>query len=272
MKAIKFIPMFFLAGCLSGALFAQSDAKEQLTVPLSDPAKPCKLVVNLTSGSINVTGYAGKEIVIDVQGDAPRKNERTANGMRRLSSGGSVDITAREEHNTVTVGSGIPVSRLVLNIKVPISATNIKLRTVNGGTISVSNIGGDLELSNTNGGIKAENVSGSVVANTVNGSVNVSFKSVDGTAPMAFTTLNGNVDVTFPATLKANLKLKSDRGDVFSDFDMATDSSQPKSTKTSTNGTYRIMIEDWINGKIGGGGPEMLMKNMNGNIYIRKAK
>jgi len=29
---------------------------------------------------------------------------------------------------------------------------------------------------------------------------------------------------------------------------------------------YSVKIEDWVYGKIDGGGPEMLMKNMNGNI------
>jgi hypothetical protein len=33
-----------------------------------------------------------------------------------------------------------------------------------------------------------------------------------------------------------------------------------------------LKIEDWVYGKIDGGGPEIMMKNMNGNIYIRRAK
>ena len=89
---------------------------------------------------------------------------------------------------------------------------------------------------------------------------------------MAFSTLNGNVDVTFPASVKANVKLKSDRGDIFSDFDIDVDKGQPKTTRTSQNGMYHVKIEDWVYGKINSGGPEVMMKNMNGNIYIRKAK
>ena len=81
-----------------------------------------------------------------------------------------------------------------------------------------------------------------------------------------------NVDVTFPATLKANLKLKSDMGEMFTDFDMEADKSQPKVSKTNQSGMYRLNMENWVYGKIGGGGPEMMMKNMHGNIYIRKAK
>jgi hypothetical protein len=49
--------------------------------------------------------------------------------------------------------------------------------------------------------------------------------------PWLFHTFNGNVDVTFPATLKANVKLKSDQGDIYSDFDIDADKTQPKVKK-----------------------------------------
>jgi len=29
--------------------------------------------------------------------------------------------------------------------------------------------------------------------------------------------------------------------------------------------------DDWVYGKINGGGPEMMMKNMQGDIYVKKA-
>ena len=34
----------------------------------------------------------------------------------------------------------------------------------------------------------------------------------------------------------------------------------------------KLRLDDWIMGKINGGGPQILMKNMNGNIYLRKTK
>ena len=66
--------------------------------------------------------------------------------------------------------------------------------------------------------------------------------------------------------------MKSDRGDLFTDFDIDVDKNQPKTNRTAQSGMYRVTVEDWVSGKINGGGPEMLMKNMNGNIYVRKAK
>ena len=119
--------------------------------------------------------------------------------------------------------------------------------------------------------ITLTNISGSVVANTVNGDIVVTFNKLDTNDPMAFSTLNGDVNVTFPADTKANLKLKSDNGEIFSDFEMVIDKTPSKVDKTNASGMYNIKKDDWVYGKINGGGAEMLMKNMEGNIYIKKA-
>lgn len=272
MKAIKITGIILIAMTLSARLVAQ-ETREQLTVALSEPGKPYKLNVDLVSGSIKVMAYEGKDVIIDAQTDATKDKGETRNGMRRIPTGGGLDVTARQKNNTVDVTTGNPNKNVTLTIKVPHGANNIKLHTVNGGNITASDISGDIEVINVNGAIKLTNVSGSVVANTVNGNVVVTLKSIDPKAAMAFTTLNGNVDVTFPASLKANVKLRSDMGEIYTDFDMvATKGAAPKSTKTVKDGMYHIQIEDWVNGAINGGGPELLMKNMNGNIYLRKAK
>ena len=150
--------------------------------------------------------------------------------------------------------------------------TTMKLGTVSSGDIEVSNVKGELEVTNVNGSFMISKASGSAVANTVNGDLVVGFVSIDLRAPMAFSKLSRNVDITFPAVVKATVKMKSDRGEMFTDFDLAVDQSQPKVPRTSNSGLYRLTVDDWVYGKINGAGPEMLMKNINGNIYIRKAK
>jgi hypothetical protein len=281
MKTIKFAGLVLIALTLSTRLMAQS---QQLTVPLSDPGKPYKLNVDIVTGSITVLVYDGKDVIIETQSPKERagkhenrdrdkeRNKDNATGMRRINGADNLDIIAREKNNLINITTGMPGKDVELTIKIPQGATHIKLSSVNNGNIVANDINGDLEVSNTNGGIKLTNLSGSAVANTTNGNVVVSFKAIDAKAAMAFTTLNGNVDVTFPANLKANIKARSDNGNVYSDFDMVTEKSPAKTTKTAKDGMYRITVEDWVIGKIAGGGPEMLMKNMNGNIFIRKAK
>ncbi|WP_375446563.1 DUF4097 domain-containing protein [uncultured Fibrella sp.] len=270
-------PFIFIALLLAVAatpLRAQNDVKEQLVVPLTDPGKAGSLEVDLINGFIHVVGYSGKDIVIDATSSARNRNQnndQTTGGMRRISGGNSFDITAEEKNNTVKVHSGSHQKAVNLTIKVP-QRFSLKLHTINNGDITVENVTGELEISNINGAIELTNISGSAVAQTVNGNLVATFRDVDNKTPMAFSTLNGKVDVTFPASVKANVKLKSDMGDLFSDFDIDVDKSQPKATRSSQSGMYRVTIDDWVYGKINSGGPEVMMKTMQGSIYVRKAK
>ncbi|MEO7530878.1 MAG: DUF4097 family beta strand repeat-containing protein [Sediminibacterium sp.] len=276
MKTIKIISAFIITLMLTGEVMAKQAAeqKEQLVIPLSEPGKPFKLNVGLINGSIKVTGYEGKEVVVDISTDDKKKNDRkeSANGMKRINAGNGMDVTAEEKNNAVTVNTQSWQSPVRLVIKVPMSDSKIKLSTHNDGDIVVTNVNGELEISNSNGNVQLNNISGSAVANSFNGDVIATFKNIDAKAAMAFSTLNGKIDITLPAALKANVKLKTDHGDIFTDFDVDADKTQPAASKSASSGVYRVKIDNTVYGKIGGGGAELIMKNMNGNIYIRKAK
>lgn len=278
MKTSKQILLVWLLASSIGAapIVAQTEVKEQLVVPLTDPNKVGTLQVSLVTGSISVMGYSGKEVIIDASAKnanqvAIKEKSSESNGMKRISpAGGGLEITAKEQNNTIKVSSGYVNRAVHLSIKVP-ARFSLKLSTVNQGDILVENVNGELEITNVNGKITLTNISGSAVANTIDGNLIANFKETVAN-PMAFSTLNGNVDVTFPPTIKANFKLKSDQGEIFSDFDMDIDSAKPKATRTEKDGLYKVSIEDWVYGKINGGGPEVMMKNMHGSIYIRKSK
>jgi hypothetical protein len=273
MKKMKFAGLVLLSLVIVTKSLAQSGSTEQLTVPLSYPGKPYSLKANLVEGSIKVMSYDGKDIIINVtpvEGEEEEGSKAVENGMKRISVSGGYEVTAKEADNTITISTGNPMKTVNLDLKIP-QDVKLKLGTVNNGSIVVENIRGELEVSNVNDEIRLLNISGSVVANTVNGDVTVTFSAVDPKAPMAFSTLNGDVSVTLPADTKANLKLKSDMGDVFTDFDIDIDKTPSKAEKTTEPGMYKIKKDDWVYGKINGGGPEMMMKNMQGNIYVKKA-
>ncbi|NCI45651.1 DUF4097 domain-containing protein [Sediminibacterium soli] len=295
MKTKKMLPMLMGMLLVGAGVTAQS---ESLTVPLSEPGKPYKLEVGLVNGGITLIGYEGKDIVVEAQSGSDRKKkDRTSggnsvevnvntnvnisggrdresgSGMRKLSAANNgLDVSAQERNNRVTINTDSWKRAVDLVIKVPASGGTFRINATNNGDIVISNINGEMEVSNTNGSISFNNVSGTAIANTVNGNLTGVFKSVDGKSPMAFSTLNGRVDITFPALVKANIKAKSDRGEVYSDFDVDVDKAPAKVNRSSEKGMYKLNIEDWILGRINGGGPEMMLKTMNGNIYIRKAK
>ena len=89
---------------------------------------------------------------------------------------------------------------------------------------------------------------------------------------MSFSTYNGDIDLTFPPSLKASLKMKTEQGEVLSDFDMTLVKTGPIQKKDTNSGVYKVKIDDWVKGDINGGGPEFTMKNYNGDIKVRKRK
>ncbi|HXB31998.1 MAG TPA: hypothetical protein VNV35_01195 [Puia sp.] len=278
MKTLKRAVLFFVLMATVNRLAAQSKHTEEMTVPLSEPGKPVTLEAHLMKGSIKVIGYEGKEVIVQVfmdstkdrDGDEDRDDD--SRGMKRIGSTGGMDVRADEDHNTVRISSSAENKLAGLTIKVPQNTARINVGTINGGDITVSDVSGKIEINNVNGGITATGISGSVVANTVNGDVIVKFKSVDAGAAMSFSNLNGRVDVTLPADTKADFKLKCERGEMFTDFDIDVDKTRPRVDKKDEDHFHQIKIDDWVLGKINGGGSELMMESQFGSIYIRKAK
>jgi DUF4097 and DUF4098 domain-containing protein YvlB len=275
-RKMKIGALIILSMLVSGLVRAQQDNKEdnkqRMSIPLGDPAKPFKLIAGIVYGSIKVVGYDGKDIEVEVDAEKNKQGDHESpSGMRRIGGSGGAEVSAEQDNNTVKVDGGSSRFHLI-TIRVPQTGGDMKLKAVNDGEITVENVKGQLEIANVNGGIHVDGAAGSVVANTVNGDVIVTFRSVNPEAAMAFSSLNGNVDVSFPAVFKANMKLKSERGNVFTDFDFEASQTQPQVHKTVEGHMQRISIDDWVFGKINGGGPEVMMKTMNGNVYVRRAK
>lgn len=289
---------------LGGVARAQS-TPTQLTVPFSDPSRPGTVKVNALSGSISVTAGAGRDVVVTTtrggrDRDAQRERERaavrerrerpmdddpSAAGLRRLTP--PAGVTADEENNVVTISSPVMGGAVHLAIQVP-AATSVVLRAVNGGDVSVEGVSGSIEVNNVNGSIRLADVAGPVIAHATNGGVTATLRQVAAGKPMAFTSFNGKVDVTLPATTKASLKLRSDRGDVYTDFDVQPTPGAPRTQPPDAGDNsrarrgdrpdptdkakYRMLPDRSIYGTVNGGGPDFELRTFNGNVYLRKGK
>ena len=126
-----------------------------------------------------------------------------------------------EQHGNRVEISLNPASNGDLELKVPVASSAL-VSTVNG-KVEVNGLTGELELHNTNGRIVARDVSGPVSASTVNGVVEVELSASPARSDMAFSTLNGDVDVTLPEGYGADLTLSSDNGTIYSDFDVVVE-------------------------------------------------
>lgn len=250
---------------------SQQPAGDQITVPLTDASKPALLDVSLIHGSITVRGANRRDVVVVARSETDRSERYDANatGLRRLPQTAGFRIA--EEANRVSIRSENPSRSIAFDVEVP-QRTNLRLKTVNGGDVRVDNVDGEIDVSNTNGGITLTSVAGSVIAATTNGQVKASLTRVTAEKPMAFTSLNGAIDVTLPSSTKASLRMRSDHGDVYSDFDvqLKPEPLPTVSDSTSGRGRYRISRNRSIVGTINGGGPEFELRTFNSNVYVRK--
>lgn len=269
-KSLLLISLLGLSTSIAFAAAAQSNA-DRVSVPLSDPARPAFVKAHLLTGSITVKGYEGKEVVVEAR-VRNSEDEKSESGMRRIPMN-STGLEVEEENNRVNIGAASTQRAVDLTISVPVRSS-LSLHTVNDGDISVSNVDGELDVNDVNGSVTLTGVSGTAVAHALNGKVLVTFNRINASKPMAFSSLNGDIDVTFPADLKANLVISSDRGEVFSDYEVALAARTPQQVKEDSRGQgghYQVKVDKTIHGTINGGGQEIQFRNFNGSIYIRKA-
>ncbi len=301
------------SAALGSAAAAQTQSADQVVVPLTDPSRPAVLTVSAFAGNIVVRGTSRRDVLVRSSDSrrnsrGRRQPEPAPPGMRRLTPDGGFSV--EERNNEVSVG-GSSCAGLLLNanpnpnpspkqnpggpgpafipsvlkslpcgpmfdnvdfdIEVPLK-TNVKLSTISG-DISVTNVEGVLEANSMNGDLSLASVAGSVVAHTVNGAVTAVLTRADAEAPMAFTTLNGEVDVTLPPAIKANLKLRTDNGDTFTDFDIppVAPRQAPRGSRQG-DGRFRLEVERAILASLNGGGPDIELRSFNGRVYLRRGK
>ncbi len=314
-----------LAALLAAAAIAGAETTppERIVVPLTNPGKPALIEAELMFGSIKITGYEGKDVIVDAKPstkaiggknstgwawtpapaaaptpaiagvpatqpappapglaffgreyDKEKEKERKqkAAGMKQVPLDNS-GLTVEESNNHVSIQVESYRSGYDLDIKVPFTS-NIKIEGANLGGITVEGVNGEIESETSNGGVKLGSLSGSVVATTTNGDVDVILNRISGDKPMSFVTFHGDIDVTLPSDAKVNVRIKSNMGEVFSDFDIALKQAPPDSENSpkKEGGKFRVSLDRSIFGTINGGGPEMKFENFSGNVYLRKKK
>ena len=257
-------------------------------------------------GSITVKGSDGKEVIVEakvrersltdeddegeavseavrgavhafrgaVAGEDKDEKDKAAKvaGMKKIGVV-STGLEVEESNNIVSISAESWKYAVDITIQVP-RASSLELHLTNDGDIVVENVSGEIEVENVNGSNTLKNISGNAVVNTVNGDVTVTMTRVTPDKPMSFSSMNGDVDVTLPADIKANVKMKSQQGEIYSDFDIALKPVPQKAEEVSKSGKgkYRISFEKHIYGAINGGGPEYAFNTFNGDVFIRKGK
>ena len=257
------------AFCIVAGFGLKGQEAQEFTIPLSEPGEAGTLVANMHRGSIRIEGYSGKEVkikVISPEEDEVPNRDRSKSGLKRIPNT-AAQFNVEEDDNVVTI-SGIQSRRVDFKVMVP-TAFSLKLRTHHDGFISVKNVSGNIEADGHHEDIEMSGISGSVVADTHHGDITIGFNEVTENTPMAFSTYHGDIDVTFPGGVDSSTKIKTTKGEIYTDFDLDLKVELTNVESRSGKGT-KIQVGGWLKGDLGSGGAEYMFSSYHGDVIIRK--
>lgn len=110
------------------------------------------------------------------------------------------------------------------------ASVNLEIRLPSSIAIDASSVSGNVDISGAEGDIRAGSVSGdlrlerlrasSVEARSVSGDITASIESLNGSGPLSFKTVSGDVKLALPRDIDADLTMNSVSGQLDSDFQM----------------------------------------------------
>lgn len=232
-----------------------------------DAAGLKKVSLETFNGSIGVSGYDGKTIIIDatikVRGEEQDIcDEILGKTALRLKEDGKI-LHIEPEFNKKKKGYSISVSfdlqvpeRMDIHgetinggIKVRKITGNGRFETINGGIECIS-VSGDIEAETINGGIELAEIPGDVEASTVNGSISYNSSDVAPT-DLELSTINGKISVMLGRIPDAELEISAMNGSIkvegLHNLELKKKSRSFSSTLGSGKGDYEFST---INGSV----------------------
>jgi hypothetical protein len=256
---------------LGVATAAAGFRQNAIDLPFSDPSRPGTLSAQVLDGDITVQGYDGNVVVIEVAGDvASRDVPEQAQGLRRILGGPG--FTFSEANNVVSITSGWEDEQDLV-VRVPF-ATALRLEVVDG-DVGISDVVGAIELNAVDGDVRLERIAGSVLANVVDGDIVAVLVDIPADSPTSFSSVDGDIDLTLPPDSNATLTLRSFSGEVFTDFEIDILTELISGANMPQPGTGRPpgpgpSMSRTVQGTINGGGRDIGLQTMEGNIYLRR--
>jgi hypothetical protein len=233
------------------------------------------LDVDNVFGSIDVVGTDGNQVQLVVNKTLHAETSKKLDDARKKVT---LDITQDNDSLRLYVNGpfrshdggidwddeGYAVN-MDFELQVP-RATELTLKTVNGGDVHVRNVNGNFTIRNVNGGIEMQSVAGSGSARTVNGPIKASFRQ-NPRSNSNFQSVNGAIDLSFPPKLSADFRFTTFNGSIFTDFPMT--SLAAEASQEEHDGPRVIFRTKRSTGaRVGAGGPEIRIENLNGDIRV----
>lgn len=237
-------------------------AQERVVVPAPPGGHARRVNVHVINHAITVKTHGGSDVIVET---ASHRTPGPA-GMHRID--GPPGLTVDGTGDTIEIHAD-PFLHGPLTITVP-ADVSVDLHTLNG-AMNVEGVHGEVDTDTLNGRTDLAGIEGTVVAHSVNGPIHAVLDRVDPSKPLSFSSLNGTIDVTLPADVKANVKFKTMKSDIFGDFEIRPSGSGM--TKDESGALrFRLRFDRNLEGTINGGGVLVSFHTLHGTIYLRKKK
>ncbi len=248
--------------CLSSFVIFAQDFQKSYRL-----AQGNRVSIKNVSGDVIVKGYDGDAVTVTGYKEG---RDRDKLEVEDLSDGNHVDISARYPKNCnceASIRFEVKVPRnLNLNYDAFSSVSgNVEVDGARG-TVHVKAVSGDVKILNAQGAIHADSVSGdvhverasgSVSAKSVSGDVKVNLQNIDSDEAMEFTTVSGDVNVSMPSNLGAEIDMKTLSGDLQTDFGITVEKREHGPGKSA-------------HGRLGEGSRRVKMSSVSGDVKLLK--
>lgn len=221
--------------------------------------------INQLAAELRIEGVSGSEIKIianDYEG-LPEK----AKGLKPLSGGEpentGIGLSVSQEGNTISIaGAHGEADDAEYIISIPKNVMlKIDYNSWQAEDVKVSGMENEINAKTQVADMQFFDVTGPIVAHSLSSDLEVIFSSLNQSLPSSITSTSGDIDVTIPSSTKGVFKMATLSGGVYTDldFDLGEDADK------------RSFMGQSATGKLNGGGVEVSLKSVSGDIYVRKA-
>lgn len=222
--------------------------------------------------NLMVVGYDGSELKLTME-NANRSVDERAQGLRKISASGRSDntglgLSAKGLDDRVLIEQvGKGEGKIVAYVPNK-SVVKVTQSTVRGGDFNASNFNGELDVTMHYHNVNLNNTYGPLSINAIYGSILASFSDGPPTEDIRLHSTYQNVDVRLPNNTKADLKLKTSYGSMYTDFDIEVKANGDQAERSSDHSHE----DGRMTGLINGGGKLVSLTATYRNIYLRKLK
>ena len=221
--------------------------------------------INLTGGGVTVQGHDSDEVTIVVTEAMPEddETEMTQSGFRQLPNGGQ-NLVVRQDGGEIILRSGRADDYANILVRMPRNA-RLTVSSAMDGDIRVDDVHGELDIQAANGDVEVNGISNVAVIHAHADDLTASIAVAELPGPLVLTSWAGNVDLQMSPELRADLRWRTNYGDVLTDLDI----SDVQTVRERTDSEDGTRIEGFTLGRLNGGGPEISVTTFSGDIVMR---